>query len=99
VIEPVRNSDRRSPLTISIQLLVTPPNVTGHQVRHVGSLRALWYTATHDEEGGSSGVEWTVVAFEQVGNNWIQYRETKLSESEPEELWEVARDLRYLPPS
>jgi hypothetical protein len=99
VIEPTGNNHRRNPITISIQLLATPPETKGHRVRYLGSQRVLWYTATRDEEGGSSGVEWTVVAFEQVGNHWIQYRENKLSESEPEELWGIAMGLRYLPPS
>ena len=93
------NNHRRDPFTVSIQLLATSPKATGHQVRYLSSVRALWYTATHDEEGGSSGWEWTVVAFEHVGNHWIQYQESKLSERQPDELWEIAQGLRYLPSS
>ena len=101
MLEPVSpsNADRRDPFTVLIELLATPPEATGHRVRFPGSWRILWYAATHEEEGGSSGWEWTVDAFEHVGDHWIQYREYKLSEREPDELWEIARGLRYLPSS
>jgi hypothetical protein len=99
VLEPASpsNQDRRDPFTVSVQLLTAQPDVTGHRVRSLDSGRALSYAATHDEEGGSSGVNWTVVAFERVGDRWIQYREDKLSEREPSELWEIAQGVRYVP--
>jgi hypothetical protein len=97
VIEPPNNEHLRQPLTVSVRLLKTAPEATGHRLHYLGSWRIAWYTATHDEEGGSSGVDWTVLAFEHVGDHWIEYGERKLSEWEPNELWEIARALRYVP--
>jgi hypothetical protein len=91
------NNDRRDPLTVSIQLLATPPQITGYRERRLSSERVLSYTASHEEEGGSSGVNWTMVAFEHVGDHWIQYQENKLAEREPDELWGIAGGSRYIP--
>ena len=99
VIEPPDPHNLRYPFSVSIQLLATPPAATGHRLRYLGSGRILWYSATHRESVGSGDPEWELLAFEHVGNHWIEYRENKQDEGQPEELWEIAQGLRYLPSS
>jgi hypothetical protein len=99
VIEPPNKDDLRYPFYVSIQLLATPPKATGHRVRYLGSGRILWYSATQGEGGGSGDPDWEMIAFEHVGNHWIEYRENKQDEWQPGELWEIARGLIYVPPS
>lgn len=94
VIQLPHSDKRRNPFTVSVQLLPTPPNVRGYRLRYLGPERLLQYKVTHEDEGGSSGVNWTVVAYEHVGNRWIEYFEDKLSEDEPVELWKIAEGLR-----
>jgi hypothetical protein len=92
--------DTRSPIEVSIQLLETPPKATGYRFSYLGSGRILWYSVTHETEGGSGGVDYTMVAFEHVGNRWIRYRQVRQGEGEPVfELWEIAQGLLYLPSS
>jgi len=94
---PCSNRYRRQPFNISVQLLETPPKSTGYRFRYLGAGRIVWYRASHSEEGGSSGFEWDVEAFERVGKRWIHYSEEKLAEDEPDELWEIAQGTRYAP--
>ena len=94
-IAPVNNAHLRDPINISIELLATPPESTGIRLRYLGSGRLLWYSVERIKEGGSSGWEWSVVAFEHVGEKWIKYRENKLTERQPDELWEIARGLAF----
>lgn len=96
-VVPCDNRNRRQPFSISVRLLETPPKSTGHRFRYLGPGRVVWYRAEHSDEGGSSGVQWTVDAFEHVGQRWIHYSEDKLDEDEPRELWEIARGTRYVP--
>lgn len=98
VIEPHNKNDTRYPFRVSIQLLATPPQTTGHRVRYLGSGRLLWYSATHGEGVGSGDPDWEMIAFEHVGDRWIQYRETKQDEWQPGELWMIARGLRFPSP-
>ena len=91
------NDHLRYPFQVSVELLETQPQATGHRVRYLGSGRILWYSATHPEESGMGGPEWEMIAFEHVGNRWIRYREDKQDEWEPDELWDIAQGLRYLP--
>jgi hypothetical protein len=94
---PCDNRNRRQPFTISVELLDTAPKSTGHRFRYLGSGRIAWYRASHSDEGGSSGFEWDVDAFERVGKRWIQYSEHKLDEDQPSELWDIAQGTRYTP--
>lgn len=91
-----RNENRRDPMHISIRLLARRPEATGYRVHYLSPWRLLWYTVI-EEEGGSSGSQWSLVAFERVGDHWLEYQENKLSELEPDELWEIAQGVRYLP--
>jgi hypothetical protein len=80
---------------VFIQLLETPPESMGWRVNYLGSGRIAWYSVTHEEEGGSGGVDYTLIAFEHVGKRWIRYRQVRQGESEPAfELWEIAHGLR-----
>jgi hypothetical protein len=96
LLEPPNNDQLRTPFSVSIQLLATEPKTVGRRVRYVGKGRILWYTVTREKEGGSGGVDYTVIAFEHVGNRWIQYSQTKQAESTPLEVFEIARGLRYV---
>ncbi|MET0533985.1 MAG: Tsi3 family protein [Steroidobacter sp.] len=88
----------RSPIEVSIALLTTRPKSVGYRFRYLGSGRILWYSVTHEQEGGSGGVDYTVVAFEHVGEHWIAYRQVRQSEAQPVfELWQIASGLRYVP--
>ena len=101
VIQPAPpHNTTRTPIVVSIQLLATPPAGKGHRVRHLSSGRILRYTLTQEKSDGSGGAYHTVVAFERMGDHWIQYRQEKQAELSPAfELWEIARGLRYIPSS
>jgi hypothetical protein len=96
-LEPPNNDQLRTPFSVSIQLLESPPKATGHRVHYVDAGRMLRYTVTHEEEGGSAGVLYTVAAFEHVGNHWIQYSQTRQAEEMPGEVFQIARGVRYVP--
>lgn len=98
LIEPASgNEQRRDPLVISIRLLVTQPEIASDRQHQLDSGRSLRYSVTHDEEGGSGGVDYTLIALEHIDGRWIQYRQRKQSEhGEPEfELWDIAGGLSY----
>ena len=100
VAEPaLGNENRRDPLVVSIRLRAEPPDSASVRKRHLAAGRTLRYSVTQDEDGGSGGVDYTLLAFEQVGTYWIHYRQRKQSEyGEPNfELWEIADGVRYAP--
>jgi len=96
-LEPLNNDQLRTPFSVSIQLLASPPKAMGHRVHYVDSGRMLRYTVTHEKEGGSAGVLYTVVAFEHVGTHWIRYSQTRQAEEMPGEVFQIARGVRYAP--
>lgn len=96
VIEPSNKEELRYPFRVLIELLPARPRVTTYRVHYAGSGRILWYSATHAAAVGSGDPDWEVIAFEHVGDHWIQYREMKQDEGQPGELWELARGLSYI---
>lgn len=96
VIEPSNKHDLRYPFRISVELLPARPKVTTYRMHYLGDGRLLWYFATQGEAAGSGDPEWEMIAFEHVGDAWIQYRETKQDERRPGEIWEIARGLSYV---
>jgi hypothetical protein len=100
VVEPASgNEHRRDPLTISIRLRPEPPDTAAVRTRRLAAGRIVRYSVSHDEEGGSGGVDYRLAAFERAGTSWIHYWQRKQSEyGEPSfELWKVAEGVRYVP--
>jgi hypothetical protein len=100
VVEPASgNENRRDPLTISIGLRAESPDRATARERRLAAGRILHYSVSQDEDGGSGGVAYMLVAFERAGTSWIHYRQRKQSEyGEPDfELWKVVDSVRYVP--
>jgi len=98
-IGDVSNKVRRSPIEVSIRLLTARPEVAAYQEYGIGFTRRIRYLVTHETEGGSGGVDYTLVAVEDIGaGRWILYRQIKQSEGQPRfELWEMAGGLSFPP--
>ncbi len=99
LVEPADgNGQRRDPIQVSVRLLPDAPSGLENTRQWQG--RQFRFTVTADSEGGSGGVDHNLVAAEQVGGQWIVYRQRRQSErGEPEfELWRIAEGVSLAEP-